>query len=60
MPVPEPTPVATKTTPTVFEAAPIAVKSVVPIDAITYVTPITNPPALALEVIVYVLLLVTV
>ena len=52
MPVPAPTPVATKTTPTVFEAAPIAVKSVVPIVAITYVTPITNKPAFALEVIV--------
>ena len=30
VPVPVPTPLATKTTPTVFELAPMAVKSVVP------------------------------
>jgi len=45
VPVPEPTPVATNRTPTVLAEAPIAVKSVVPTTAITYVVPTTKLPA---------------
>ena len=52
--MPVPGPLATKDTPTVFEAAPISVKSVVPTEVITYVSPVEKEPALALgSVIVY-------
>jgi hypothetical protein len=44
-PVPDPAPVAVNDTPTVFEAAPIAVKSVVPTVLISYFLPTTNAPA---------------
>ena len=46
VPVPVPTPVAVKVRPTVLEAAPISVKSVVPIALIEYAVPTTNDPAL--------------
>ena len=45
VPDPEPTPVATNVVPTVFEAAPIAVKLVVPKLTILYSLSMTNDPA---------------
>jgi hypothetical protein len=55
VPVPVPGPVATKETPTVFDAAPISVKFVVPTEVIIYVSPVEKDPALALgRVTVYV------
>ena len=45
VPVPEPTPVAVNTSPTLLLAAPINVKSVVPTDTILYSLPMLNNPA---------------
>ena len=45
LPVPDPTPVAVKVSPTVLDVAPMRVKSVVPIALIEYVVPVTNEPA---------------
>ena len=45
MPVPEPTPVASKVTPTVLLVAPIAVKFVVPTVRIVYSSPTVKDPA---------------
>ena len=44
VPVPVPGPVASNTTPTVFDTAPIKVKFVVPTVLIVYVCPTTNAP----------------
>lgn len=49
VPVPVPTPVAVNVTPTVFDAAPINVKSVVPIDAIVYLIPTVKLPAVTVD-----------
>ena len=46
VPLPDPTPVAVKVSPTVLADAPIKVKSVVPIDVIRYSCPTKNDPAL--------------
>jgi hypothetical protein len=48
VPVPAPAPVAVKERPTVSLEAPIAVKSVVPMLAMTYVDPTVNDPAVTL------------
>ena len=45
LPVPEPTPVAVKVTPTVLEDAPIAAKLVLPASVIVYTSPTTKLPA---------------
>ena len=45
VPVPEPTPVAMKSSPTVLAVAPIRVKLVVPIVVMLYVVPIEKEPA---------------
>ena len=63
MPVPVPTPVAVKVTPTVFEAAPIETKSVVPTLRIVYSVPGTiavalNNPGVLLKVTVLRLVMV--
>ena len=45
--MPDPAPVAVNLTPTLLDIAPIAVKSVVPIETIVYCCPITKDPAVA-------------
>ena len=49
VPVPDPTPVATKVTPVVLEVAPIDIKFVLPTCAIAYVSPIVKLPALMVD-----------